>query len=273
MKDKINKLNKLKDFLICPKCMGKLFYENNLIRCLACKEKYSYDKNAYNFLNDEMITYGNVESTKNVSAHNYDNVALDLINKYPNGVILDNGCGLRNTYYSNVVNFEIVNYPTTDVLGIGERLPFKDNTFDAVFSLNVLEHVVNPFESASEIMRVLKPGGELYVVAPFLQPFHGYPNHYYNMSSKGLLNLFKNKLEIIKSGVPRSGTPIWSLNWMLQLYVNGLPFEFQKNFLNLQIKDLLKPVSELIQEDYVKSLNEKTEEILACTNYIIGKKK
>jgi len=39
------------------------------------------------------------------------------------------------------------------------RLPYKDNTFDAVFSTSVLEHVRNTEESFYEIHRVLKPGG------------------------------------------------------------------------------------------------------------------
>ena len=273
MNAKLKKLDKIKNFLICPKCrIERLIYVNNEINCPECREEYSYSENSFNFLSEAMIGYGKVENTENVSAHNYDNIALDIIGKYSDGMILDNGCGLRNVYYENVVNFEIANYPTTDVLGIGEKLPFKSNTFDAVFSLNVLEHVIDPFESASEIMRVLKPGGELYVVAPFLQPFHGYPNHYYNMSSKGLDNLFKDRLEIIKKGVPRSGTPIWALNWMLQVYLRGLPADLKNKFLKLRVKDLLRPMEELLREKYVEALDEKTEEELACTNFILGKK-
>jgi len=165
---KKNKLERIKNILICPQC-GKinLKYTNNIV-CASCKNVYSYNEMSYNFLNAEIIEYGKVRKTANISAHNYDSVALDIITKHANGLVLDNGCGLRNTYYNNVVNFEIVDYPTTDVLGIGERLPFKDNSFDALFSLNVLEHIRKPFESSAEMLRVLKPGGELYVVAPFL---------------------------------------------------------------------------------------------------------
>lgn len=39
------------------------------------------------------------------------------------------------------------------------RLPLPDNTFDAVFSTNVFEHVMNPRLALTEIHRVLKPGG------------------------------------------------------------------------------------------------------------------
>ncbi len=41
----------------------------------------------------------------------------------------------------------------------GERLPFKDGTFDAVVSIGVLEHVPYDYESLKEVNRVLKDNG------------------------------------------------------------------------------------------------------------------
>jgi SAM-dependent methyltransferase len=38
-------------------------------------------------------------------------------------------------------------------------IPYADNTFDLVFSDNVMEHIQNPSVVLKEIMRVLKPGG------------------------------------------------------------------------------------------------------------------
>ena len=82
----------------------------------------------------------------------------ETIHRLQDGLILDCGAGRRPIYYSNVVNFEIVAYDTTDVRGVGESLPFETDSFDAVFSFAVLEHVKDPFRCASEICRVLKPG-------------------------------------------------------------------------------------------------------------------
>jgi len=42
---------------------------------------------------------------------------------------------------------------------IGESLPFRDGTFDAIFCCDVLEHVRDLPRAISEISRVLKPGG------------------------------------------------------------------------------------------------------------------
>ncbi len=41
----------------------------------------------------------------------------------------------------------------------GIRLPFQDNSFDAIYSSNVLEHVVDFAQVQSELSRVLRPGG------------------------------------------------------------------------------------------------------------------
>jgi len=42
---------------------------------------------------------------------------------------------------------------------LNNKLPFKNNTFDVVVGLEVLEHLFNPYETMKEIKRVLKKGG------------------------------------------------------------------------------------------------------------------
>lgn len=43
--------------------------------------------------------------------------------------------------------------------GVGEQIPYTDNSFDVVFADNVLEHLSEPKRVFDEILRVLKPGG------------------------------------------------------------------------------------------------------------------
>ncbi|MBC8205663.1 MAG: class I SAM-dependent methyltransferase [Kiritimatiellaeota bacterium] len=226
----------------------------------------------FNFLSAELRCKYNIVDTENVSSNNYDPIAVSLIEKYPDGLILDCGAGKRSMYYSNVVNFEIVPYDTTDVLSVGEELPFQDNVFDAVFSLAVLEHVKDPFKCASEIARVMKPGATLYCVVPFLQPVHGYPHHYYNMSMQGLKNLFADFLQIHEQTVPASGLPIWALTWMLNSWASGLPSNVRDKFLNMKVSDLLGNPLDYLNDDFVKALSSEKNSELACTTALIGRK-
>lgn len=47
-----------------------------------------------------------------------------------------------------------------------EVLPFKNNFFEAIFCLEVLEHVDNPLAVLKEIRRVLKKGGYVVLLVP-----------------------------------------------------------------------------------------------------------
>lgn len=49
---------------------------------------------------------------------------------------------------------------------MAEELPFKNDTYDLIYSTNVLEHVQDPKKVLSESIRVLKPGGYLQFVVP-----------------------------------------------------------------------------------------------------------
>ena len=44
-------------------------------------------------------------------------------------------------------------------IGVAEKLPYQDHTFDVVICVDVLEHVSDYYQVVSEIYRVLKPGG------------------------------------------------------------------------------------------------------------------
>lgn len=58
----------------------------------------------------------------------------------------------------------------------GEILPFENNSFDIVYSTNVLEHVENPEKVIGEGIRVCKKGGIIQMVAPNYGSF--FDGHY-----------------------------------------------------------------------------------------------
>ena len=54
----------------------------------------------------------------------------------------------------------------TDTLTPGAPLPYPSAHFDAVVSMDVIEHLVDPLPWLSDALRVLKPGGLLFLTTP-----------------------------------------------------------------------------------------------------------
>jgi SAM-dependent methyltransferase len=109
--------------------------------------------------------------------------------------------------------------------GVGEALPFASDSFDAVFSYDVLEHVQDPKKTLSEVCRVLKGGGLfLAVFPPYFHPkgshLEGYASRlpYANLffSSKTLLSAIDELLEERGDGYRpqplRPGDKLYGLN-------------------------------------------------------------
>jgi len=249
--------------------------EKKLVRIQPLLRKdmpHADGRGCLDFLTPELRERFAIIDTNAVSSNEYDAYAMSLIRKHQDGLVLDCGAGRRPTYFRNVVNFEIVPYDTTDVCGVGEVLPFVDNSFDAVLSLAVLEHVKDPFACAREIVRVLKPGGELICCVPFLQPVHGYPNHFYNMTAQGLANLFSSGIQVDRHDVYASVLPIWSLTWILRSWADGLPSPAKQEFLNLRISDILDSGEKYLDRSFVKELSSEKNFELASATVLFGHK-
>ncbi|MCS5480543.1 class I SAM-dependent methyltransferase [Corynebacterium sp. YIM 101645] len=61
------------------------------------------------------------------------------------------------------------------VRGDGMALPFRDGSFDVVYSSNVAEHVPQPWAMAGEMLRVTRPGGLMVLsYTVWLGPFGGH---------------------------------------------------------------------------------------------------
>ena len=75
-------------------------------------------------------------------------------------------------------------------------LKFEDESFDAVVCISILEHIPYPQQAISELERVLKPGGKIWVQLPFLYPYHEAPKDYWRVTPDGLRIWMKNFNEI-----------------------------------------------------------------------------
>lgn len=123
--------------------------------------------------------------------------------------ILDAGCGTgllakKLEKYGNVIGVDISpealkfakKRGTKAVLGSVDKLPFKDNSFDVVTSMDVIYHKqVDDNKALLEFYRVLKPGGILILRVPankWLRTNHDKHVHTRERYSRSEL---KNKLE------------------------------------------------------------------------------
>jgi SAM-dependent methyltransferase len=59
-------------------------------------------------------------------------------------------------------------------------IPEPEASFDAIMCVEVLEHLPSPIEALREFSRLLRPGGQLIVTAPFASLTHFAPYHFYS---------------------------------------------------------------------------------------------
>jgi SAM-dependent methyltransferase len=86
-------------------------------------------------------------------------------------VIGSGGCRL-GTAEDHVVHTDVAFAAEVDAIADAHDLPFESRSFDLVVAVAVFEHVADPARCAAEVVRVLRPGGHVYAVTPFLQPVH-----------------------------------------------------------------------------------------------------
>lgn len=144
------------------------------------------------------------------------------------GSLLDVGCG-RKPYRSlfnveSYIGMDIENEghdhsnEDIDVYYDGNQFPFDDNTFDAIITNQVFEHVFNPDTFLKEMHRVLKLNGKLLLTVPFVWDEHEQPNDFARYSSFGLkYEIEKNGFKIAKQS--KSVNDIRVIFQLLNMYI------------------------------------------------------
>lgn len=103
---------------------------------------------------------------------------LDGLNGIEIGASTQNSFGLHRTgAYANI-DFDYTqgakwqsdeHAPTiVNIVANGDDLPFKDSTLDYVLSSHVIEHFFDPIGALKEWLRVVKPGGLIFVICPHI---------------------------------------------------------------------------------------------------------
>jgi SAM-dependent methyltransferase len=169
--------------------------------------------------------------------------------------------------YKELLNLNISNFPNVDIVGDAHLLPFKDQSVDRVYSVAVFEHLHSPEIACQEIWRVLKKKGRAFVLTPFLQAYHGYPNHYQNYTLTGHDLLFKKQgFKVISSGTAMG--PTVALRFMIANYFLNL---FPKPF-NYILRGLWEPISILVGPLDFLVRNHSKSHFLASTTYTLIEK-
>jgi SAM-dependent methyltransferase len=156
------------------------------------------------------------------------------------GLVLQLSAGGTARRFSNVIECEYAIFRHTDVVGDAHNLPFLENVFAAVISLNAFEHYREPVRAMSEIRRVLQPGGKLFLHTAFLQPLHEAPHHYFNCTKFGLKQWLRD-FDIERIGVSWNFNPIFALAWLISELDHGfaaLSPELVERFRNIPLTDL-----------------------------------
>lgn len=229
---------------------------------------------AANFITPTLAREFRIPPFPPVSSHTYGSFLTDLQKAHPDWLFLDVGAGLRDSVSSNMVNVDIFDAVSTDIVCIGERLPFEDNQFDYIICGAVLEHTRRPWDVAREICRVLKPGGMARIDYPFLQPVHDYPAHYFNATPEGNISLFEKWCEIESCTVEDHMHPLHSLKWIIQVWKSGLPPEIQEKFGRMTIDELIAlPESRLLQEAFCRDLAPSVKLTICAGSTLVARKK
>jgi len=194
--------------LCCPECHSFLENAHHAVACVKCGISYSIIDGVPRFVDleggkniqhwDEMQNstkrakaYSRIKNIVSSEYHKTKHIS-NFIKKIKSGAaVVELGSGNRKLTDS-IVNVDLFPFPNVSVVADITKTPFPSESIDYIIIDTVLEHVQEPHRVVSEIFRMLKPGGEVLCIAPFIFPYHGYPKHYFNFSADGLQYLFGN---------------------------------------------------------------------------------
>jgi SAM-dependent methyltransferase len=135
-----------------------------------------------------------------------------------------------------LINLDIVFLnKNLDVIGDAHFMPFKNECFDIIYSIAVLEHVKKPWIVADEIFRVLHSGGHVVLEVPFLNVIHD-EHDYFRFTDKGIRALFdEERFEVVLEQVSSGGGSFLSV-FLLEYFQQFIPSRYLKAFWRLTMK-------------------------------------
>jgi SAM-dependent methyltransferase len=131
-------------------------------------------------------------------------------------------------------------YSKLDICGDLSNIPLRNESVDCILCMVVLEHTPNPRKVLLEFARILKPGGTLTMIVPFLWEEHQVPHDYFRFTRYGVRSLFESiafRLDLV--------SPIGGFFW---LCARRILFPFLAPFFGLLFPLILYFMDGLDQE-------------------------
>lgn len=160
------------------------------------------------------------------------------------GRILDLGGSRKSGYHKFIGGdhkIDVANIKSEEgvdlIFDAEKKFPIKDETYDAIVCLNVLEHIFDYQNAVDESFRVLKKEGIMIGSTPFMQIIHGSPDDYFRYTKSALQKIFK-KAGFGEVEVRELGTGVFGV--IYELLAGPLVFDFiRKIFSNVTLLDKL----------------------------------
>jgi SAM-dependent methyltransferase/uncharacterized protein YbaR (Trm112 family) len=173
-----------------------------------------------------------------------------------------------------VVSFDVLPCENVDVVGEAEELPFVDDVFDLVDSGAVFEHLRDPLRAIKEVKRVTAPEGRYLIDTAFLQSYHGFPAHYFNMTPLAAESFLVDDFILEDSHVPGSATPVQTFLDLSERFLATLPKEKRLEVERLALRDLLESLKNdaPFRDQLLKEFSEYSNRALAASFVIAARK-
>lgn len=130
------------------------------------------------------------------SVYSFFTILKEQIDKYVKGKVLDAGAGRLALEF--ILNKKAQHYYSIDkylareelsIIGDLSDSPIKENSFDTIICIQVIEHSSTPQAIIRNLSSSLKKGGKLILSAPHISYLHGEPEDYYRFTKYGLAYL------------------------------------------------------------------------------------
>ncbi len=167
----------------------------------------------------------------------------EALDKYAKKNLLDLGCGNKpyKEWYAPLTASSIgcdavqSSENVVDTLCLASALPYKNDSFETVFSTQVLEHVFEQQQMINEAARVLKQDGYLILSVPFTWELHEEPYDFFRITKYGLKEMFEKsgfEIDYIKANGGK-----WAA--MFQMMINTVYSTFKYKTIKAKILKII----------------------------------